>query len=596
MAGLMYAIGTLLFVSTLGVAPGTVHYYRHDGRLVSPLLQYTDGRWTLSSVGHPESPKIVLSDRLLVWFEPGVVVESQVLNPLSLKKIIIIHSDADIWLLQAKGPLDALEACAQLVERGLARWAVPDYLIQADLSHIPDDPLYPDQWHLGGHDGQHIHAEGAWDITIGDPRVVIAILDTGVDMSHPDLDRDRMVPGYDAVHDDDDPSPSSKAIDHHGTACAGLAAATMDNAIGVCGVCPGCSWMAIRIFDDGGYMALSALSRGMVWAVDHGAWILSNSWVVSQSLIDSGVDIEPVREAIRYAVGKGRDGKGCLVLFAAGNGDSELNAEPVGKDELQSMDEVMTVGGCDQNGVVAKYSNYGPSVSVVAPTWSGYPEDPYITTTDTSGDEGTNRGGIHYHTDPGGQDIATSRPEPDVQGDYTAYFSGTSASCPIAAGLAGLVLSASTGLGWQQVRKIVEDTADKVGRDAQLPRLAADYDQDGIDPHYGHGRINALAAVARAKYGESQADGASCWLDGNCTNSCLHRAGESQEGVCVTLCTNDGLCGQGRECLDGVCVERIAREIEGGCGCRHQEGRFGLFFVMLLYSVLYLFRKRMLRF
>ncbi len=571
MASMMLFVEILILLAVpSGVASDTVHFYRHDGQVFYPDVQYEDGQWTL----HREDakPSVMVSNRIIARFGSDLDPHAGALDGFDLKMVSEIHAAHTIWVFEATGPIQALEACAQLVERGVALWAVPDYEIPVGLAFLPDDPFYPDQWHLGGSGSQSIGAEDAWDMSTGNGRVVIAILDTGVDMAHPDLDPDRMVTGYDAVHDDDDPYPSDKAIDHHGTACAGLAAASMNNSVGVSGVCPHCSWMPVRVFDDGGYMALSALSRGMTWAVDHGAWVLSNSWVVSQSLIDAGVDIEPVREAVRYAVNSGREGRGCVVLFAAGNGDSELNAQPIGPDELQSMDEVMTVGGCDQNGVVAKYSNYGPSVSVVAPTWSGYPQDPYITTTDTSGDAGTNRGGVHYTTDPGGQDVATSRVEPDVQGDYTAFFSGTSASCPIAAGLVGLVFSVSPELGWKDLKLLLEDTAQKVGQDAESPRVAAEYDDDGFDPHYGYGRVDAAHALVRAMYGLLQADGKPCRLDENCLNSCVFEQDAAKEGICARICMDEGQCDADQECLGGICLARKSREISGGCSCSVARG------------------------
>jgi len=273
---------TMAFLLALaGEDANLVHYYRHDGRQVSPRIGFNGENWVLDRGGNHRP--VIITNRILVKFKPGVDIDRQALPPNGLEKVSVLRGMHPIWVLRTRRPIDALEACANLVESGLASWAVPDYLVPAELLFIPDDALYPDQWHLGGQGHENISAEDAWDISTGDAHVVIAILDTGVDTSHPDLDPERMVSGYDAVHDDDDPSPSSKAIDHHGTACAGLAAASGNNSIGVSGVCPGCSWMAVRVFDEGGYMALSALSGGILWAVDHGAWVLSNSWPTQNS-------------------------------------------------------------------------------------------------------------------------------------------------------------------------------------------------------------------------------------------------------------------------------------------------------------------------
>ena len=126
-------------------------------------------------------------------------------------------------------------------------------------------------------------------------------------------------------------------------------------------------------------------------------WLMDTVQTVDQG----GFDMALLYEAVRHATTNGRGGKGCLVLFAAGNGDGDLNATPIGPDELPAMDETLAIGGCDHTGRVARYSDYGPCVSVVAPTWSGWSGDPKIVTTDTSGNAGYNKAGEFYVSEPG---------------------------------------------------------------------------------------------------------------------------------------------------------------------------------------------------
>jgi len=472
------------------------------------------------------------------------------------------------WVLRAANGSEALAACRRLVEEGLVVWALPDFFIPVQLLHVPDDPLYNQQWHLKHPDDQDIAVEEAWEITRGDSQVVVAVLDTGVDQSHTDLDPARMVSPRNILTGSNDASPSSLAIDAHGTACMGLVAATADNQIGVSGVCPQCSWMPVRIFGDFAQLAqLSQIAEGITYAADNGAWVISNSWGIGQELIDQGgIDMTPLYEAVRYAVNNGRDGQGSLVLFAAGNGDGSLNAQPIGADELPAMDETMAVGGCDHTGQVARYSDYGSCVSVLAPTWSGWTGDPKIVTTDTSANGGCNKGGEFYTSEPGQGDVAKGEPEPDEDGDYTAHFTGTSAATPIAAGVAALVLSANPDLTWQEVIEILQSTAEQIG--------GVDY-TDGHNIRYGYGRVHALRAVAVAKFGRDNADYEPCALDLNCAGICLTNPPDS-EPVCATACVLLSDCSGGQICSDGFCIPEEPEVpdviIKGGCACQQSPG------------------------
>ncbi len=572
------ALMSWLAISTAAAAPPSAaknsgtrpSYYRADGRRV--FLDAAAEGWTLVIRAPGEPRPILLEDQLIVRTEREGGLPDAALAGLDLRVVRPMRGLDYTWLLRAPDARSAVRACAELVEAGLVIWAVPDFVVPVQLHHQPDDPLYELQWHLEDQLGHDIAAEGAWDITTGDPQVIVAVIDTGVDMDHPDLDPTRMVAPRNEISDSDDSSPTSLAIDSHGTACMGLVAADMDNGLGVTGVCPSCGWMPVRVFGRGAIMNLSAISEGIAWAVDNGAWILSNSWGIGQELIDQGIDVVPVQDAVRYAVTNGRGGKGCVVLFASGNGDSDLNAQPIGPDELPAMEETIAVGGCDHLGVVAKYSDYGPCVSVVAPTWSGYPGEPRIATTDTSGDAGSNKQGENYRTDPDQNDFSTGWPEPDSAGDYTSRFTGTSAATPITAGVAALVLSVNPDLTWREVCDILRSTAGKVGQQAMDPRVQARYDEDGHDDHYGHGRVQAERAVAVALFGTDLPNGEECWLDLNCQGDCVIDPALEEGLVCARPCEIQEACDQGQVCLEGHCHREPDGGddevvITGGCGC-----------------------------
>jgi subtilisin family serine protease len=392
-----------------------------------------------------------------------------------------------------------------------------------------------------------------------------------------------MVAPRNTIADIDDPAPNNTVIDAHGTACAGLIVATQNNAIGVSGVCPLCSWMPVRLLDGCFLMSqLSEIAEGLYWAIDNGAWVMTNSWFISQAAIDGGVDITPMKDAIREAVTNGRGGKGAVVLFATGNGN-----RPIGPDELSAMDETLAIGGCGHDGFLFVDSDYGPYVSVVAPTWSGRRGDPRIVTLDVSGDPGYNRGGDRWNYNDQCEESRTGDLQPDEDGNYTAYFGGTSAATPNAAGVAALVLSVNPDLTWQEVRDILQSTADKIGE--------VEYDQNGHHDHYGHGRVNAERAVAVALYGRDNPDGKICRLDLNCESECLHDPPVGEGPVCMTACATTPECGDLRICLEGYCYPEFLLLLEDDeCepeprvkgSCAHSRGD-SVWLFCLLFLVLY---------
>jgi len=341
---------------------------------------------------------------------------------------------------------------------------------------FPNDEYFPNQWHLcntgqsGGTPGADIRAPEAWEITTGDPNIVVAVLDSGVDTAHPDLVRNLTV-GYDFVDGDDKPYP---LLDHwynsHGTASAGLAAAEGDNRIGVCGVTWNCAIMPIRIFSvpsDGRerFITQESVATAFRWAAAHGADVLSNSWswggATTPVLLSGIVDVTT-------SGGAGRQGRGCVVLFCAGNEAGSL-PYPV------RYPEVIAVGATDHRDHQSWYSNVGSELDVVAPGGGGAHvsereeflrlSDDLLWTTDLTGPQGMSA--YNNHTD-----IL----------DYTEKMGCTSGACPIAAGVVALILSIEPDLSNVEVRDFLE-------------RSAKDLGDPGKDDYYGWGRVDARAAL-----------------------------------------------------------------------------------------------------
>ena len=332
------------------------------------------------------------------------------------------------------------------------------------LGVFPNDEYFPNQWHLhntgqsGGTPDADINAPEAWEITTGDPNVIVALLDTGVDMNHPDL-VDNLISGYDFEQDDASPEPRLDwPMYAHGTACAGLIAASGDNGLGVTGVAWSCKVMPVRL-DVSGAMPVSStdIATALRWSASEGADILTNSW----GFYGPVPIIHAAIQDITKSGGIGRNGKGCVVVFASGNDRGPLHWPAV-------YPEVVAIGATDHNDVHYRYSNSGPGLDMVAPSGCADPRCSFFVnlwTTDISGPLGLS----------GDPDYTLGLL------DYTA-IDGTSASAPIVAGVAALVLSVEPDLANEEVRHFLE-------------RSAKDLGEPGWDQYYGWGRVDARAAL-----------------------------------------------------------------------------------------------------
>jgi subtilisin family serine protease len=339
----------------------------------------------------------------------------------------------------------------------------------------------PLQWHLqrctiGGRViDQHVDAPGAWKHTDG-RGTTIAILDDGVDIDHPEFSMSgKVVAPRDFAFGTANPRPGNG--DNHGTACAGVACAS--GRFGASGVAPGARLMPIRM--PQGTLGTQQEADAFAWAADNGADVISCSWGPADgpwwnpnAPRDEVPLPDSTRVAIEYAVRNGRGGRGCVVLFAAGNGNESVDLDGYARDG-----NVIAVAACNDRGTRSVYSDFGRAVWCAFPSDDGHGDlTTGIWTTDRSGPVGYNPGGS---TDLG-----------DAAGDYTNDFGGTSSACPGAAGVAALVIARNPELRVEQVRAILRQACDRI--DAAGGR----YGPDGHSPLYGYGRLNARRAVELA--------------------------------------------------------------------------------------------------
>jgi len=339
--------------------------------------------------------------------------------------------------------------------------------------------VHPMQWHLAKTKiglktvDAHIDIEKAWQHTRGQG-ITIAVIDDGIDTDHPEF-AGRIVHPFDATDNNDNPRPKTPD-DKHGTACAGMAcAAGLDQ--GASGTAPEAQLMPIRLSSGLGSMAEA---NAFVWAADHGADVISCSWGPTdgdwwdpEHPLHQRVTGLPdsTRLALEYALTKGRGGKGCVILFAAGNGN-----ELVENDGYASYPGVISVAACNDSGKRSVYSDFGEAVWVSFPSgdfgWDSFKHPPPVST------------GLRT-TDRRQKDGYTAE-------DYTDSFGGTSGACPGMAGVVALMLAANPALTATELKTLLAKSCRRL--DAKEGR----YDAQGHSTRHGYGRIDAGLAVENA--------------------------------------------------------------------------------------------------
>jgi thermitase len=311
----------------------------------------------------------------------------------------------------------------------------------------PSDPLFKEEWAL-----DRVGATCAWQTTTGSPNVTVAIVDSGVDMNHPDLVGRLRDDGHDFVDGDDDPSDENG----HGTNVAGIVAATLDNNEGGAGLAPGVMILPVRVMNNKGFGSDRSIARGVRYAADKGAQVINLSLGATLTI---GADTESaqVSAAIRYA-----QQKGALVIVAAGNDFVPLPNAIVGDNP-----DALVVAATDERDRKADFSNSGAWIGVAAP-------------------------GVHIlSTMPTYEVYLTSNAVPSDErfSQNYDYMSGTSQATPMVSALAALLFSAHPDWDAGQVAQAIKDHAADISR--QNPRLT----QKGF---LGSGRIDACASVGGA--------------------------------------------------------------------------------------------------
>lgn len=421
--------------------------------------------------------RAIATDEILVRLADGISVEevSQRARPFRLRPLDGLSFDDRIvrFRIENPRPFATLDLSNSLFRSGVARWAEPNFVVEIRRAFLPNDEHFSLQWHLhntgqtGGRPDADVDAPEAWDITRGSPEIIIAILDDGMDLDHPDLrdnifvnpgeipgnglDDDRNgyiddVSGWDFLANDNHPGIDDPLGDYHSTKCAGMAAARADNTVGVAGVAPRCTILPLRIVGLK-QPTVEQVARAIQYAGAK-ADVLSMSW--------TGETYETWKASLLYAANEGRRGLGCLLCAAAGNTGG---VEGVGFPAR--LDFVMGIGASDVNDLRADYSDYnaGYGVFLLAPSADSAYTNAVFTT---------------------------------VGGGTYGWFNGTSASTPQVAAVGALLLTVAPGLSRTQVENILRGTADKIDP------ANAHYDAQGYSVTHGYGRLNAHGALLAA--------------------------------------------------------------------------------------------------
>lgn len=377
------------------------------------------------------------------------------------------------WLdTGARERRDTLRAIAALRQRFDVVSADPNYIYQP--SAVPSDQYYPLQWHY-----PLIDLPQAWDITTGTPAtgsVVVAVIDTGVVLGHPDLSG-QLVAGYDFVSsaamsndgdgidaDPDDPGDGAAAgqSSWHGTHVAGtIAARSNDGQQGVAGVSWGAKIMPVRVLGKGG-----GTSHDIIQGVRFAAGLSNDSGTLPAKKADvmnlslGCLDCFSATEQAEYTNARNA---GTIIVAAAGNENSGLPGYPA------SYTGVVSVAAVDLQRVKAPYSNFGPNVDLAAP----------------GGDTSVDRNGDGY------SDGVLSTLVEETAGGLVpswSFYQGTSMASPHVAGVVALMKAVCPTLSPADLDGLVSSGA-----------IVTDLGTPGRDDVYGHGLVNALKAVQAAQ-------------------------------------------------------------------------------------------------
>ena len=376
-----------------------------------------------------------------------MVLMAQNTNTTVLSAIPYCHNWYAIECSKASSS-NAIGLSNMFYESGMFQNVDPGFIYEVTFNCVTDDE-FGLQWGM-----QSIRACDAWVITKGNTFTSVAIIDQGVDVSHNEFENINVPLSFDVI---DSTSPAV-LYGEHGTHCAGIIFSNHDQ-YQIAGIAPHASLMDISHPLNGTY---EEFVKDMAVAINYGAFngadILSNSWGFKRSASIGLINSPLLETAIRNAIVNGRGGLGSVVVFASGNtryDDPYLDiAYPA-----CCNDSILVVGALDQNGIRASFSKHGEELDIVAP-------------------------GVNVYS--------------CLPNNRYSSWNGTSMACPHVAGVAALILSVAPNLTSQQVRNIIETTAQKIRPDVYTYSVGSNHPNGTWNNEMGYGLVDAYAAVRKA--------------------------------------------------------------------------------------------------
>ena len=337
-----------------------------------------------------DSSEFTKNTQIIVKFKEDVCEETQLKIHHKHKCTILDHNkELDFQVLHSKRDINTLIKIYNKLEE--VEYAEPNHMLKA--FYTPNDPFFTYQY-----GPQKVQAPDAWDVTTSNGNIKIAIIDTGVQLNHPEL-AIKLWPGYNFVEGNLNPNDGNG----HGTHVAGIAGALTENSLGIAGIAPSASIIPVRALDNSGNGTLSNIANAITYSTNAGAKVINLSLGSSQGSIT-------LENAINYAWNQG-----VVIVAAAGNEASNTLTYPA------AYQNVIAVASTDMNDLKSDFSNYGTWVEVSAP----------------------------------GSTILST-----YTGSYYAYLSGTSMACPHVAGLAALL--AAQGKNNVQIKNTILSTCDPI--------------------------------------------------------------------------------------------------------------------------------------
>jgi subtilisin family serine protease len=425
----------------------------------------------------------LLTDAILIGVDDINRIKSILPQVIMAERLI---GSLDVYRVRFHSPEAVLRSLALLQSEKSLRFVHPDFRLPVESrgsSDPTEEPLWSVAWHLKKTD-----VSQAWVKTTGSSSVLVALIDLGFEVDHPDLQgawavNPGEIPGN--RKDDDSnglvddvlgwnfgvggPNLLYGAGPGHGTATAGIIAARV-NGIGGSGICPGCRVLPLVIDDQ-----VSSAVAAFYYAKSQGAAVVSNSWGYRVGTPET----EALSEAIQKIAVDGRGGQGTSVVFAMGNKgrDDCRGSEP----DISALPSVIAVSSADFQDKKIAEAGYGECLAILAPSSVGRTQG--VVTTDRRGKKGFNSGSERG-------DLA------DL--DYTNSFHGTSAAAPQVAGALALLYSLCPSMEARVAYDLLISSADKVNPDE------ARYDSiTGRSLLYGYGRLNIGATIEKAANGLS---------------------------------------------------------------------------------------------